>query len=68
MTRRTIGSARYGLIFPNGQIEVIYAVALIQALGYCAEKPRRVFVFESDRALCVDSETLEKCWTRTRNY
>lgn len=67
MTRRTIGSARYGLIFPNGQIEVIYAVALIQALGYCVEKPRRVFVFESDRALCVDGDTLEKCWEKSHH-
>ena len=65
MTRKTIGTARYGLIFYSGQIEVIYACALIQALGYCTQKPKRVFIFESDRALCIDGETLDSCWTKS---
>ena len=68
MTRKTIGSARYGLIFHDGEMAVIYAVALIQVLGYCAQMPRRVWVFEGDRAIVIDDETLEKCWEKSLNH
>lgn len=37
MTRKTIGTARYGLIFDDGETTVLYAVALIQALGACSK-------------------------------
>ena len=65
MTRKTIGTARYGLIFHDGQMAVIHAFALIQALGYCTEKPKRVFVFEGDRAIAIEHGTLEQCWTKS---
>ncbi len=67
MTRNTVGSALYGLIFHDGKMYVIYAVALIQAISYCTEKPRRVIVFEGDVATCIDEATLETCWNRL-NY
>jgi hypothetical protein len=65
MTRKTLGIARYGLIFDSGNMAVIYAVALIQALSHCAEKPKRVIVFEGDTAITIDDGTLEKCWIKS---
>ncbi len=65
MTRKTLGTARYGLIFHDGQTAVVYAVALIQALGYCAEKPKRVCVFEGDRAIAIEHGILDQCWTKS---
>ena len=67
MQRKTIGMARYGLIFHDGQTTTIYAVALIQALSLSAEKPRRVLVFERDRAICIDNDTLDKCWIKSHH-
>lgn len=64
MTRTTLTAARYGLIFGGGGIEVVYAVALIQALGYSNVKPSRVCCFEGDRAVVIDDGTLEKCWQK----
>lgn len=67
MTRKTIGTARYGLIFHDGQTLIIYAVALVQALSWSAEKPRRVLVFERDRATYIDNDTLDKCWIKSHH-
>ncbi len=66
MTRNTIGTARYGLIFYNGELAVIHAVALIQVLSYCTQRPRRVWVFEGDRAIVIDDGTLDECWKKSQ--
>jgi hypothetical protein len=66
MTRNTIGTARYGLTFFSGEMAVIHAVALIQALTYCSERPKRACVFEGGRAIGIDDDTLEKCWKKSQ--
>ena len=67
MTRRTIGTARYGLMFHSGEMAAIHACSLIQALAYCTEKPQRVLVFERDVAAVVDEHTLNACWIKSRH-
>lgn len=64
MTRKTLTTARYGLIFDDGSVEVVFAVALIQALSYCHVRPIRVTCFEGERAIAIDDSTLEFCWKR----
>lgn len=68
MTRRSLGTARYGLTFFSGEMAVIHAVALVQALTYCTERPKRACVFEKGLAIVIDDETLAECWKKSSQY
>lgn len=69
MTRNSLGTARYGVVQHDGEITVVYAVALIQALTMFCLRPRRVFLFENDRVCVIDDNVLEICWLKSlKNY
>jgi hypothetical protein len=64
MTRETVGTTVYRLIFSDGETLSVNSVALIQALGQSdGYKPRTVWVLDAGWK-CVDDESIDICWNK----